>query len=502
MSRIARNSLYQLLSQGALLATAVFTTPYIVHKLGPDLYGLLVLIGITTNYFGVVELGLGQATIKFMADSYSRRDWPEFRRVFWTSSVSYLVLGGIGAGAMLSCTPLLLHFLKIPSYARGDAIRAFIISAAGLIVSLQVGVTSSVVRALERFEFLSSIGLATGLSQALLTVLLLYLKFSLVGVIAGGAALQLGALIAYSFLVRLLAPGLGKPAWNGKTFGGLAGFGAYVSVSQIIGPLLVHLEKFMVGSLLTMALVTYYTVPYGLVYSLSVIPTSVAIVIFPAFTRLYAEGNKERARELYTRATKFVFGCVLSLAVVLCVFARQILTAWIGADFGTRGTQVMQILAFAVVVNAVASIPFQFLQAIHRPDLTAKFHVLELIIHVPLCFGLITTFGLAGAALGWAARVTLDMVLLVRWAAEHVGLGVGDLFRHSFRASMIGAGVAAPVVIASRLAIHNSGRIATLVSVGITGALYSIAVMALTLDAEDKFYLTPFLSRLRHSSAP
>jgi len=295
---------------------------------------------------------------------------------------------------------------------------------------------------------------------------------------------------------------LGKPAWSGKTFKGLAGFGAYVSVSQFIGPLLSHLEKFIVGSVLTVALVTYYTVPYSLVYSLSVIPTSVAIVIFPAFTRLYSEGNKDRASELYTRAIKFVFGCVLPLAVVLCVFARQILTAWIGGDFGTRSTHVMQILAFALVVTAVASVPFQFLQAIHRPDVTAKFHMLELLIHVPLCFGLITIFGLAGAALAWAVRVTLDTILLVRWAAEHMGMRAGDLFRHSFRATMIGAGLAAPVVIASKLAVHNTGRVATLAAVGMTGALYAIAVMIMTLDAKDRFYLTPLLSRWRHSSIP
>src|SRR6266853_5324161 len=100
MPRVARNSLYQLGSQVLLLAVGLFTSPYIVHTLGLNLYGILVLIGITTNYFAVVELGLGQATIKFLADSSSCEDWPEFTRLVWTSSLSYLILGVVGAVGM------------------------------------------------------------------------------------------------------------------------------------------------------------------------------------------------------------------------------------------------------------------------------------------------------------------------------------------------------------------------------------------------------------------
>ncbi len=500
MSRIARNSLYQLVSQGVLLATAVFTTPYIVHRLGADLYGLLVLIGITTNYFGVVELGLGQATIKFMAESYARRDWIRLRQVFWTSSISYLILGTIGAAAIVACTSPLLHFLNVPPYARGMAVRAFGISAVGLIISLQVGVNSSVLRAMERFEWTSTIGVVTGVSQAILTVVLLHFKFSLVGVIAGATILQLGALIAYSVVVWILTSGLGHPIWQRTLFRELAGFGAYVTISQLVGPILVHLEKFMVGSLLAVSWVAYYTVPYSLVNALACIHTSAAMAIFPAFTRLNAEGAQDRARELYMRATKLVFCCLLPVVVVISVFSRQILTVWIGADFGIRSSHVMQILALALASNAIASVPFQFLQAIHRPDVPAKFHIFELVIHIPLCFVLIKNFGVEGAAVAWAIRVILDTVLLVWWASEHIRLGIGKFFRDSFGATLFGAALGAPILIASKLLIQHAGRITTLTLVGITAALYAATVMAIALDTQDKFYLAPLVSRGRRFS--
>jgi len=502
MPRIATNSLYQLATQVLLLAVGLFTSPYIVHTLGLNLYGILVLVGITTNYFGVVELGLGQATVKFLADSSSRKDWPEFTRVFWTSSLSYLVLGIVGAAGMVACTPVLISLLKIPADARAVTTQAFVVSAVALVVSLQVGLTSSVMRALERFEWLSRVGVSIGVAQSLFSVVLLHFGYSLVGVMIGSAALQGFALIAYALLVRVLVPDLGRPTWDHKTFRHLAGFGTYVSVSQVIGPLLVNLEKFVLSSLVAIAVVTYYTVPYNVINALSLFPASIAVVVFPAFTRLHTEGKVENARELYIRGTKFVFGSIVPIAIVIGVFARQILTLWMGTAFGNNSARVMQVLAFALVISAVASLPYQFLQAVHRPDLTARFHILELVIHVPLCFVLIGAFGLTGAAVAWAVRVTLDFALLVKTATKHMGIGLPELFRASFRTTIVGALCGAPILILARMAVNDTGRIATALIIATTGLIYFVGVVAMTLDRRDKSYLTPLWARWGDSPVP
>ena len=64
-------------------------------------------------------------------------------------------------------------------------------------------------------------------------------------------------------------------------------------------------------------------------------------------------------------------------------------------------------------MNSLAYIPYYLLQGVGRPDLTAKFHLLELPIHIALVWFMVTHFGLPGAALAWTLRVTLDFVLLL-----------------------------------------------------------------------------------------
>lgn len=48
-------------------------------------------------------------------------------------------------------------------------------------------------------------------------------------------------------------------------------FGGWVTVSKAVGPLMMYFDRFLIGSLLTMTAVAYYTVPYELVTKLWVL---------------------------------------------------------------------------------------------------------------------------------------------------------------------------------------------------------------------------------------
>ncbi len=495
--RISSNVIYQLLSQGIVVALAFFASPYIIHQLGVNLYGVLVIVGLTTNYFGLVELGLGQATVKFIGAAHARHDRLEVRRVFWTSITSYLVLGLLGAIGIIAVTPLLVRLLNIPAEFTEVAADVFFISAIGLLVSMQIGVASSVPRALERFDLSSIVGFAIGAGQIITSVGLLYLGFSVRAVVIGSVIIQTVGLFAYWGIIHAILPEVGTPVWHSQTLRELLRFGGFVTVSQVIGPLLVHLEKFIIGSLLTISVVAYYTVSYSLVSSLAIIPYGIATVLFPAFTRLIARGDAERAGQLYLLSTKYVFVSLLPIIVIMSIYSHELMEAWLGADFAVRSSAVLQVLAVALIINALASISFQALQSLGRPDLTAKFHLCELALHVPLSFVLIMRFGLIGGALAWAIRVLLDTLLITRVTLRLMNLRWETLFRTIFLRPLLAALGALPIAVIGKFWLHGSGRIATFLSLAMIGSSYWLVVALFSLDKEDKNYLLPVYAKLK-----
>jgi O-antigen/teichoic acid export membrane protein len=77
------------------------------------------------------------------------------------------------------------------------------------------------------------------------------------------------------------------------------------------------------------------------------------------------------------------------------------------------------IFVIALFFNSLAQLPYALLLAKGRPDLPAKYHVLEFLLYMPLCLAGTYFFGLNGAAAAWAFRVTLDYGLL-KWSEKEI----------------------------------------------------------------------------------
>ena len=87
------------------------------------------------------------------------------------------------------------------------------------------------------------------------------------------------------------------------------------------------------------------------------------------------------------------------LLFTVTLFAREGLTAWVGADVARESAPVLRWLAAGVFVNALAQAPFGVLQGVGRPDLTAKLHLLELPVYGAALWWLAHRLGIVGVAM-------------------------------------------------------------------------------------------------------
>ena len=88
------------------------------------------------------------------------------------------------------------------------------------------------------------------------------------------------------------------------------------------------------------------------------------------------------------------------------------MSLWMGADFASHATPVIELLLVGAWVNGIAFIPYSFLEGQGRPDLVAKLHALEFLPFIVTLWFLLHRFGLPGAALAWSGRVAVDALLL------------------------------------------------------------------------------------------
>ena len=127
---------------------------------------------------------------------------------------------------------------------------------------------------------------------------------------------------------------------------------------------------------------------------------------------------------------------MIPAVAVVVLFAKTGLTLWLGADFAEQSFRVAQLLALGILVHSLGQPSFTLIQALGRPDLTAKLHVAEIPFYVLYLPWLIERFGIDGAAGAWLLRVSIStaiLSLLAGWLLRRETRGVGTLEQHPSR---------------------------------------------------------------------
>jgi O-antigen/teichoic acid export membrane protein len=413
-SRIGRNTAINVVGAVLPLFLSLATVPAYLHLIGEARYGVLAVVWVVLGYFGVFDLGLSRT----IANQIARmRDEPQAsrERVFWTALSINATMGAIGGLVLLLFGHVLLgHVLKVSPDLHSEVLGA--LPWLGLAVPLTTVtlVLAGTLEGRERFLTVNLLAIS-GLAMFQLAPLAYayWVSPDLAGLIMA-ATLALAASTALSFVVTAASlPVTGRPRPDRSQIGVLFRYGGWITVSGLVGPLLTVVDRVLIGAVLGAKSVTHYTVPFTLVSRTTIISGSLARTLFPRFSML----DKRDATDVGREAVRVLAAAMTPTTVIGAVLLEPFLRAWVGDAITRSAAPVGEILFLGMWLNGIAVIPYGFLHARGRPDLTAKFHLLEVVPYIgALVLGLHFA-GIQGAAWAWTARAGTDAALLF-WAAR------------------------------------------------------------------------------------
>ena len=402
------------------LVVALLAMPVMVKELGLERFGVLTLLWMAIGYFSLFDAGLGRALTKIVAEKLGAKQEQEIPGFIWTALLIMAILGVLGALILGLISPwLILQVLKIPEGLRKETLESFfLLSLVIPILTCSLGLRG-LLEAYQRFEVVN----AGRIGMALLTFLgpLLVVQFSrnLVPVVA---VLELGCLFECMFYLvlclRIMAAWRREMRIQRGAIGPLFRFGGWITVSNIVGPIMVYSDRFLISVSISMAAVAYYVTPYETVTKLWFIPGALAGVLFPAFSTI-SQQDPDRTALLFGRGVKTVFLVLFPITLLIVSLAHEGLALWMGKEFADHSTRVLKWLTMGVFANSLAHIPYAFIQGLGRPDVTAKLHLLELPFYLIALVWLMAAYGIEGAGMVWFGRVLVDAILLF-WMARRL----------------------------------------------------------------------------------
>jgi O-antigen/teichoic acid export membrane protein len=416
---IARNVLFNLGAQVVPLVAAVVAIPKLIAALGASGFGILTLVWAAIGYFGLFDLGLGRALTHAIAMRVGNGETDDLGAVTWTGLALMAGFGAVGAVALAAATPFLVErALNVPADALVETRRSFYLMAAVIPITLVATGLRGVLEAFQDFPVASALRVPFAMLNYLGPLAILPFSHRLFHVVAALAGVRVLGCLAHGVVCRWRYAFLRSGArLDGSLVPGLLRYGGWLTVTNVISPLMATLDRFLVGAILPMAAVAYYVTPFEIVTKLFVIPSALLGVLFPAFATTFAT-SRDRTAMLIDRGIRVVLLCVFPATLLFVCFAHEGLLLWINAEFSRESAAILQWLAVGVVINCVGQVAYTAIQGVGRPDLTAKVHVMELPLYLVGIWALTREYGLVGVAIAWTLRVTLDTVLLMSLTAR------------------------------------------------------------------------------------
>jgi O-antigen/teichoic acid export membrane protein len=418
---VARNAVLSLLNNAWVFLVLVIAMPKLVHYLGEVSFGLFSIAWVMIGYLTLLDVGVNRATTKFVSEHLAKQDGESTCQIVRTALATNLLFGLAGGLAVVFASPYLIHSIfKVSAGADNEALRTFHAVGLAVPVLLVQGIFKAVLSSLQRFGWINAIDAVVTAAQWGTAAFLAWKGYGVALVVFSTVLARIVATAAYGFVMFRLLPNL--ELFRARKLNGLAKllqFGGWVTVSQLVSPLLVYLDRVLIASFLSLAAVTLYTVPFEATTRLRLIPFSVAGTLYPAFSERGDEGQKQQLETLYERSVRYLLLIMMPGVVYLFVLGPDLFGIWMGPSFGQQTSAVVRILTVGLLANGLAFVPYSLVQALGRPDLTGKLHLLELPLYVVLCVLLIPRSGIAGAALASTVRFVLDSAMLFFAASNY-----------------------------------------------------------------------------------
>jgi O-antigen/teichoic acid export membrane protein len=491
--RLMANAVYNLIPQFWFLGLTIFTTPFVLHRLGVDAYGILSIITVVAGYLAFLDLGLNVAVIRFIAAHDAKGERDEIARVTATALSVFSVMALLAVTALFVSANGLARLLSVPEPMQSDAALALRLGGISFGLNLVMGVFSAVPRALQRFDVVNALNVVIGTLQIGVTVILLIFGLGLLALMVWSCVLSALSLVIYIMIAKWLLPAISvRPRFEAEKFRELYRFSGFVMISNFTGVAAGHSEKLLLGGLSPIAQVTFYAVPFNIVSRVQMlIPSNLFTVLFPAFSAMSVTEKRETIQDAYLRAFKFIFLAVAPITILLVAFGADLLRLWIDVEMGASGGPVLAVLAVATLINAPAWVTVTVGQSLGKPGWVAAAQAVHLLVLILCGLLWIPHYGAFGAASAWLAGNAVGIPVLVFLINRQVlALRFMRMWRASLWRPLLVSLLAMSAALALKPIVHGAVSLAA-VSAIVTGC-YLLLAYRVALDLNDQIILKGF----------
>jgi len=369
------------------------------------------LIMTISGLMGIMSLGLGEATLRYVAYYYGRDDLAGINRVLSATLSVYILAGFIGGSVLFFGALKFVDFLALSAANRELGVRLLQLTAINFFIGIIGGAFSSIPQALQRYDISTKVNIAQSVFQVSGTVIILLRGLGIYELVMWNVVTLLFRQIMNVYVVKRLIPNI--HFWllpSKESLKEIFGYGIYSFVTYIMGIVWGQVDRLLLGALVSLASVGYLSAPRQLSFRCSGMIASAGSALLPRFSSML---NHNETQQLYLDATWAMSCATVVVFVPLSVLFPDFLRLWISPEFALKSAWIGQLIAFSCIFRG-AFIPYQgLLGGLGKPQYIAFISVAVGSTSLIANLLLIPKFGLSGAGYAYIVEIFWSFIALV-----------------------------------------------------------------------------------------
>lgn len=404
------NAFFNILSTIVNILLLFILTPVITRGLGDVGYGVYIILGTIGGALSILNLGLGEATLRYVSFYYSKDDKKSVNRVFNATFWLYAILGFIVSIVFIITPGSIITLLNL-EFLGEDGNLLIRITILLFFINFINGCFSSVPQALQRYDIYSYVQIGINVVRFITNICVIFVGYGLKELVFVNGFIGIGSLLLNITVAKLLLPYLSILRIPKKSdYKEIFSYGVYAFFTQLIGLVWQYCDNILLSIFLGPQFVGYFSIPMQLIGKINGVLSSGFGILFPKFS---ATDKKREITSLYVSSTQMSLYLSILIFVPFSLVVDDFLYLWVSPEFAEKAAGIAIVLGFSYIIRG-AFLPYDsLLKGIGKPQYITLITMLSALIILVSDLTMIPLYGLNGVGIAYILSSFVGVVTLI-----------------------------------------------------------------------------------------
>ena len=416
-------------------------TPYMLRMMGQSEYGLYSLVASVISYLTVLDLGLGNAIVRYTAKYRAEGKTTEQYEMFGMFLVLYMVIGMVafigGLGLYFNVETLFGATMTVEELERSRIMMLFLIF--NLAVTFPMSIFGSIATAYERFVFPKVVNIIRIVLNTIIMICLLEMGYKAVAMVVLQTVFNLLTLTINFFYCKYkLRIKIFFRNFQWSFLKEVAIYSFWIFLNAIMDRIYWSTGQFVLGAFVGTAAVAVFAIAIQLEHMYMQFSTAISGVFLPKVTGMVARNdNREEISDLFIRTGRIQYIVISLILTGFIVFGRDFIHLWAGSEY--ESAYLITLLFFiSLAIPLIQNLGITILQARNQMKFRSLLYIVIAVLSLVFQIILAKQYGGIGCAIAIAGALFMGQGLIMNvYYHKKQGLDIWKFWKEILKMSVV-----------------------------------------------------------------